>query len=746
MITQKLKPSFDILLGLFGRKKAQDSAPGFGTFYGVYLPGILSMFGVIIYLRFGWIIGSLGLFTTIVIVSLACFIVFLTILSIASAATNMNVGGGGTYYMVSRSLGIEVGSAIGVPLFIAQTLSISFCAVGFAESIQPYFPTIPLNILGITALLAMLALVYTSSALALKAQFFIFLIIAGSLISLFLGAPLPLEAPETTAATTSLPFWAGFALFFPAATGFEAGVSMSGELKCSRKSLPLGTIAVLISGFLIYTLIPFFMSTHASQSSLITDPLVFQHIARYESLIIAGIWAAVLSSILSGLLAAPRTLQALASDGVLPKFLAKESGKSKNPRVATVLCLLIAVLGVYYGSIDKIAPVLTMFYLVTYATLNLATGLESLLGNPSWRPTFRVNWISSILGVALCLMAMFMIDAGSAFIALFFVSMIYTYMRSRKLAGNWEDIRHGVLMLVSRFAIHRLAKAKASPRSWRPNFLVLSDNPLQVSSLVNLTSSITRSKGFLTLASVFSPNLADLNRADRWKKLVSNYLQEKKIDALIEFSVDDSVFNGANKFLTSYGIGSITPNTLVLGETTKPELLQDFMQIIQAACRANKNVLIVRDKKTEHPIPKKVDIWWDDESKNNSELMLLFGHMLSFNKKYKKAAINLNGIAASEDGKEKRLKYFQEFFIKGRFSFNSTVYIGESSPQIQRSIMSQVSRDADIAFIGIVPPNLTGPMDGYLEYYKQLLYDTAGLPNAAFVIGSGYLNLREIFN
>ena len=431
---------------------------------------------------------------------------------------------------------------------------------------------------------------------------------------------------------------------------------------------------------------------------------------------------------------------------VLPKLFAKESGKTKNPRVATLLCLVVAILGIYYGSIEKIAPILTMFYLVAYATLNLATGLESLLGNPSWRPTFRVPWLVSIAGVILCIMAMFMIEPGAAFIALFLVSIIYICMRSRNIAGNWEDIRYGILMLLSRFAIYRLAQGKGSPRSWRPNFLVLSDNPLQVSSLVNLTSAITRSKGFLTLASVFPPNIADLTRAERWKKIVNNYLKEKKIDALVEFAIDDSIFNGAQKFLTSYGLGTINPDTLVLGESATPEGLEDFVLIIQAACQANKNVVIVRDKESEHPSPQKIDIWWDDESRHNSELMLLFGHMLSFNKAYKKAAINLNGIAPTEAGKEQRLKYFQDFFSKGRFSFNTNVYIGEPSLQIQRSIISQVSKDADIVLIGIKPPNLTGPIDEYMEYYKQVIYDTAGIPNATFVIGSSHLNLREIFN
>ncbi len=731
---------------LFSRKKNEVQTPGFGTFFGVYLPGILSMFGVIIYLRFAWILGALGLFQTLAVVVLSCLIVFITVLSISSMATNIHVGGGGTYYIVSRSLGIEIGSAIGVPLFIAQALTISFCTVGFAESIQPFFSEIPLAYLGATTLIILMGLVYFSAAIALKTQLVIFLIIMGSLVSLFFGKPIPTEN-MTEAFNGGIPtaFWAGFALFFPATTGVESGVSMSGNLRSPRKSLPLGTIAVVVTGFIVYLLIPLFISGRAPRSLLISDPLIFQHIARFQFLIIAGVWAATLSSVLSGLLAAPRTLQALAYDGVFPKFLAKEWGKNKEPRIATLVCFTIAMVGVFYGSIDIIAPVLTMFYLIAYATLNLATGLEGLLNNPSWRPTFRVEWPVAISGVILSLLAMFMIDSGATICALLLVTFIYIYMKKRNFLKKWDDILHGLLVFLSRFMIYKLAHNQAPSRSWRPNFLVLSDNLVQNNYRINLASAISLNRGFLTLASVFSPGSIDNDRAERWKKMVNAHLKENNIEALVEFCMDENLLIGAKTLLTNYGMGSISPNTLVVGELTKSQNSEHYFGVIQLAYAAKKNVIIVRDKHSILAPDSRIDVWWDDESRANSELCLLLSHMLASNKAYKKTTINLNGIAVNEVAKEQRLNYFKSFLTKGRFSIIPNVYVKTPEASLEE-MMLYVSAGANMVLIGMRPPQNGENSGEFKDYYHKMVQSTSCIPNAVFVICAEETNLSMIFH
>jgi amino acid permease len=210
----------------------------FGTFKGVFTPSLLTILGVIMYLRLGWVLGHVGLLTTLVIVTLATSITFLTALSLSALATNMKVGGGGAYYIISRSLGVEAGAAIGLPLYLAQALGISFYIAGFSESVVQVFPQSDATTVGLVTLVGLTALVYFSADLALKSQFIIMAAIAASLVSFFMGGPVEaVGTPADAAPLARLSFWPVFAVFFPAVTGIEAGIAMSGDLKNPAKSL-----------------------------------------------------------------------------------------------------------------------------------------------------------------------------------------------------------------------------------------------------------------------------------------------------------------------------------------------------------------------------------------------------------------------------------------------------------------------------------------------------------------------------
>src|SRR6056297_465839 len=129
------------------------SKGGLGTFGGVFTPSILTILGVIMYLRFGWVVGNAGLLGTLLIVTISTGITFLTALSIAAIATDQRVRVGGAYYMISRSLGIEIGGAVGIPLYIAQGLSVALYTVGFAESVINAFPALQtLSVLGLSGI------------------------------------------------------------------------------------------------------------------------------------------------------------------------------------------------------------------------------------------------------------------------------------------------------------------------------------------------------------------------------------------------------------------------------------------------------------------------------------------------------------------------------------------------------------------------------------------------------------------
>ena len=218
---------------------------GLGTFGGVYTPSILTILGVIMYLRFGWVVGNVGLLGSLLIVTLATSITFLTSLSVAAIATDQQVRIGGAYYMISRALGIESGGAIGIPLYIALALSVSLYVVGFAESLVNVFPNFSIQWVGVITTISVTALALVSAKAAIRAQYVIMLAIVISLISLVFGGPVEASDTLIAAEVNHVPesFWVVFAVFFPAVTGIMAGVNMSGDLKNPTKSIPFGTFA-----------------------------------------------------------------------------------------------------------------------------------------------------------------------------------------------------------------------------------------------------------------------------------------------------------------------------------------------------------------------------------------------------------------------------------------------------------------------------------------------------------------------
>ena len=443
----------------------------FGTFQGVFTPSALTIFGVIMYLRLGWMVGNVGLAATLLIVVLASAITFLTALSIAATATNMKVAGGGAYYMISRSLGLEAGGAVGIPLYFAQALGISFYLSGFAEAVLNIYDVWPAPTVALVALGLLFGLAFKSADIALKSQLLILGLIIISLFSFFLGdSPDPATLESLRVDSLEVGFWTAFAVFFPAVTGIEAGISMSGDLKKPGKSLPLGTIAAVLCGLVIYIAIPIFLAATVADSEALKSSKIMQKIATHESLILVGVWGATLSSAMGALLGAPRTLQALARDGVLSKylrFLGRGFGTDDAPRIATVATLVVASAGILLGDLNAIAPVLAMFFLTSYGVLNFSAGIEGMIGNPAWRPRFKTPWWLSLAGSGGCFVAMFMIDPGSTFIALLVSATVYYLMKRKNIQREFGDLRHGMLLFLAHYSIFKLSELPPNLKSWR---------------------------------------------------------------------------------------------------------------------------------------------------------------------------------------------------------------------------------------------------------------------------------------
>ncbi|MDE5089017.1 MAG: amino acid permease, partial [Trichodesmium sp. St16_bin2-tuft] len=480
------------------------SEKGLGTFGGVYTPSILTILGVIMYLRFGWVVGNVGLLGTILIVTLSTSITLLTSLSVSAIATDRIVRGGGAYYMISRSLGLETGGAVGIPLYFAQALSVALYTIGFAESIVDVFGSFNQLYVALITTIAVAVLAFTSAEIAIKAQYFIMAAIALSLISLAFGHPLETTSIDilATPGESREPFWNVFAVFFPAVTGIMAGVSMSGDLREPNRSIPIGTLAAVGTGYLIYMTLPIILAMRATPTTLIENPLIMKEMAFWGPAILFGVWGATLSSAIGSILGAPRVLQALARDGVLPRwlsFLGNGSKSNDEPRIGTAVTLGVATATVCVGDLNIIAPVLTMFFLTTYMVLNVSAGIEGFLESPSFRPTFKVHWSLSMLGALGCLVVMFLINAVATVIAAVIVLAIFIWLQRRELETTWGDARRGIWMALVREGILQIGQEDT--KNWRPHILVLSGVPKKRWLLIRFADHLTHNRGIITVCS-----------------------------------------------------------------------------------------------------------------------------------------------------------------------------------------------------------------------------------------------------
>ena len=729
----------------FGLGQKTDSSPeaqtGLGTFGGVYTPSILTILGVIMYLRFGWVVGNVGLFGTLIIVTLATSITFLTALSICAIATDRAVRTGGAYYMISRSLGIETGGAVGIPLYFAQALSVALYTIGFAESVVEAFDGLNQLYVALAVTVAVAVLALTSASLAIRAQYFIMAAIVLSLFSFFFGHSIEPTQVELWGASdrVSEPFWTVFAVFFPAVTGIMAGVNMSGDLRDPVRSIPSGTLAAVGTGYLIYMVLPIFLAMRADATTLIAEPLIMQEIALWGPAILLGVWGATLSSAIGSILGAPRVLQALARDGVLPKwmsFLGKGSGPEDEPRIGTAVTLVVVVATVYIGELNLIAPVLSMFFLTTYLVLNLAAAIEGFLQSPSYRPSFRVPWFLSLLGAIGCLAVMFLINPVATVVAALIVLAIFFWLERRELQATWGDARRGIWMAVLREGIFQLDHAEDT-KNWRPNILVLSGAPSKRWSLVRLADALTHNRGLITVSSVLPSGSRDMAQQEELELTIRDYLEGRDVQALVRVITAPDPFEGAERLVETYGLGPLVPNTVLLGDSEESSHRDRYCQMLATLYQARRSIIVLREnEERQFGRRRRMDVWWGGMQANGS-LMLLLAYLLRTDRSWRNAKIHLKLIvpnAAAADAARENLK---ELVQKLRMEVTCDVIVADGRSFEQ--LLHEVSADADLIFLGLAKPR-----ENYGQYYETLQARTQGLPTTVFVLAAPDFDFEEI--
>ncbi|MCP3997787.1 MAG: amino acid permease [bacterium] len=637
-----------------------------GTFAGVFTPSILTILGIILFLRLGSVVGNGGLRNALIIIGIATGVSALTSISLAAIATNIDVKGGGDYYMISRTLGVEFGGAIGVVLFLAQSVSIAFYAVGFGEAAAAIFgleAAWAAQFVAAVAIVLLFGLAWLGADIASRFQFVVMALLVAALISFYIGA-IPgfdsgLVGDGWSSPQGSAGFWVVFALFFPAVTGFTQGVSMSGDLRDAGRSLPRGTFAAVGLSTIVYVSVAILLAGNASSGDLIEDTSILNRIAGFGPLIDAGVIAATLSSAMASFLGAPRILQSLASDRVFPalNYFAKGHGPTSNPRRAVLLSLGIALVTVALGDLNAIAPVVSMFFLISYGLLNYATYYEARAASPSFRPRFRFfHRRVSLAGAVACGVAMIAVNIPAGIGAIIILVGIYQYLRRIDRPQRWADASRSFYFQRVKEGIRAMKAEAENPRSWRPQVLAFSADPRRRARLLRFGLWLEGESG-LTAAIQIVVGEGALKRRDRSAAEIAlrREIEALGLDVHGRAVLAPDAMEALPVIVQSFGLGPLQANTVLFGwpEESDGTHLAGYAQAVREIHRIGVNVVsMLSDERrwtTLEELPRNerfIDVWWQDD--DSSRLALLSAYLFTRTKEWSRARIRL--LAPVPDG------------------------------------------------------------------------------------------------
>lgn len=513
----------------------------FSTFEGVFTPTVLSILGVIMYLRLGWVVGTVGLWNALGIVIMANLITLATALSMSSIVTNIRIGTGGAFSIIFKSLGLEAGGAIGIPLYLSQAISVAFYIVGFSECWLSVFPAHNAALVSIAAWAGILAVSYYSAKAAFRIQYVIMVIVGLSLVSVFLGGDPNYVKGSLIHGVSPSSFWIAFAIFFPAVTGVLAGASMSGELTDPKKSIPRGTLSAIGVTFAIYLLLAFWLGWHVPPQALVENRSILIDLGRWKYLVVAGIMGATISSALSMFVGAPRTLLALSEQSLVPSSQTfVKINKRGEPTGAVMLTSLIVLITLYFGSLDSVATLLTQVFLITYGMINLSVFIEQSIGIASFRPSFRIPRCVSFFGSVGCFGVMLLINPLFTGIAIVSIIILYIILVRRELKTRSADVRSGLLIFLAEQFVKGALRLPYHPKIWKPNVFFPTGNFDVLRKVLPLVKAFVAPSGRVLFLKVVTRPLLDMQQ--RFEKNADIKELNKELGEIVEPLRDDDIF------------------------------------------------------------------------------------------------------------------------------------------------------------------------------------------------------------
>uniref|UniRef100_A0A8C9X3H5 Solute carrier family 12 member 6 n=1 Tax=Sander lucioperca TaxID=283035 RepID=A0A8C9X3H5_SANLU len=780
-----------------GEKK---KSPQMGTFMGVYLPCLQNIFGVILFLRLTWVVGSAGVLQALCIVFICCCCTLLTAISMSAIATNGVVPAGGAYFMISRSLGPEFGGAVGLCFYLGTTFAGAMYILGAIEILLMYIAPKAaifvsknpegegaamlnnMRVYGSICLLLMSLLVFVGVKYVNKLASIFLACVIVSIVSIYIGAlvsafkpphfPVCMlgnrtingheidenqcaktillatdlvekttylwkqfcQGPEINATcdqyflsnnfseiegipglasgiisenlwssypsrgdvlekaslisthdahpastqqpyvfadiTTSFTLLVG--IFFPSVTGIMAGSNRSGDLKDAQRSIPIGTILAILTTSIVYLSSVVLFGTcidgvllrdkfgDSVKGNLVVGTLAWPT----PWVIVIGSFFSTCGAGLQSLTGAPRLLQAIAKDNIIPFLRVFGHGKANGePTWALLLTALIAELGILIASLDLVAPILTMFFLMCYLFVNLACGLQTLLRTPNWRPRFSYyHWTLSFLGMTICLALMFISSWYYAIVAMVIAGMIYKYIEYHGAEKEWGDGIRGLSLSAARYALLRLEEGPPHTKNWRPQVLVLlkldEDAHVKSPRLLTFANQLKAGKGLTIVGTVVSGNfLQSYGEALAAEQTLKHLMDKERVKGFCQCIVAQKPREGISHMIQSSGLGGMKPNTVVMGwphawrQSEDPQSWKTFINTVRVTTAAHLALLVPKNislfpSNSEPCTEGYIDVWW---IVHDGGMLMLLPFLLRQHKVWRKCGMRIFTVAQMED-------------------------------------------------------------------------------------------------
>ena len=701
-------------------------AKGFGTL-PVFLTAISTILGAILFLRFGMAVGHIGFWGVILIILIGHTVTIPTALALSELATNQRVEGGGEYFIISRSFGLNIGSTIGISLFFSQAISVAFYVIAFTEAFEPFFNytlerwnlELPRQVISLPAMgLLTLLILKRGASMGVKALYFVVTILFTSLILFFLGQTdhVPEQGIWTIGQGTYdlSEFFLVFAIVFPAFTGMTAGVGLSGDLRKPSRSIPLGTTLATLSGMVIYLFIAWKLYVSASPEDLKANQLIMSRIAIWGPLIIpVGLAASTISSAIGSVMVAPRTLQALAMDRAFPvrplnRWLARGRGEMNEPYNASLITCLIAFVFVAAGNVNAVAEIISMFFMVTYGSLCLISFLFHFGADPSYRPVFRSKWYISLIGFLMCDWLMFKINSLYALLAIAALVMVYlgisNYHKDRR---GLESIFSNAIFQLSRNIQIYLQKRRSSGAKvrWRPSTVCISDSSFERQNALRLLNWISYRYGFGTYIHFINDYFSKSSRenANRILEKLVAMTREKQNHIYMDTMISPSYTSAIAQVIQIPGVSGMENNTMLLEfDKRNPRQLKQIVENFSLIEAASHDVIILGSSSNPMKPKKGIHIWIRSIDYNNANLMILLGFIISSHPEMRRASLKVYEVTFEDDVETTRRKLL-ELIQTGRLPIsqrNVEILRPDEETDIH-SLVREHSAEAALTIIGI---------------------------------------------